>query len=72
MTTCPALPRCPFFNDRMAGRPSTAEMMKRHFCQDDFESCARWQVCSRLGRPAVPEDLFPNQVKRAAAILLAP
>lgn len=69
MADCPSLSGCPFFNDHMANRPVTAEMMKKHYCRSDHSQCARWMVASRLGRPAVPANLFPDQADRARAIL---
>jgi hypothetical protein len=69
MPDCPSLPRCPFFNDHMANRPATTEMMKKKYCLSDNSLCARWMVCSKKGKDAVPADLFPNQTDRIQAIL---
>lgn len=69
MAACPSLPRCPFFNDHMAGRPATADMMKHSYCESDNSHCARWMVASSRGKEFVPGDLFPNQVVRARAII---
>jgi len=69
MPECPSLPRCPFFNDHMATRPATADMMKKTYCRTDNAGCARWLVASTRGKEAVPADLFPNQVDRARVIV---
>jgi len=69
MPDCPSLPKCPFFNDHMAGRPATSEMMKVAYCHGDNSHCARWMIATALGKPAVPQDLFPSQVDRARALL---
>ena len=29
------LPKCPFFNDRMANKPVTAQMLKNQYCLDE-------------------------------------
>jgi hypothetical protein len=71
MPDCVCLPKCPFFNDRMAEMPALAKSMKKKYCQGDFAACARYMVFSRKGREAVPSDLFPNQTDRVAAILAA-
>jgi hypothetical protein len=71
MPDCPSLPKCPFFNDHMASRPATAEMMKSTYCHGDNRDCARWMIATALGKPAVPLDLFPSQVDRARALIQA-
>jgi hypothetical protein len=62
MADCPSLPKCPFFNDRMANRPAMANMMKLKYCQTDNSQCARWKVSQAKGGPAVPGDLYPNEL----------
>lgn len=69
MADCICLPRCPFFNDRMASKPAMATMYKQQYCQGDSTHCARHIVFTALGREFVPENLFPNQVDRAKQIL---
>jgi hypothetical protein len=69
MANCECLEKCPFFNDKMANRPATANLMKKQFCQDDFASCARYQVFKAKGREAVPLDLFPAQRDRVQELL---
>jgi hypothetical protein len=69
MRVCDLLSGCAFFNDKMQGMPSTAEMIKERLCRGDHSTCARHMVCEKLGRPRVPADLFPNDVPRAHRIL---
>lgn len=69
MADCVCLPRCPFFNDRMANMPSMAQQYKKRYCQGDSADCARHMIFSTLGRDHVPPGLFPNQVDKAWAIL---
>jgi hypothetical protein len=69
MADCICLPRCPFFNDRMAGKPSTADVYKQKYCKGDSNDCARHIVFTALGKGAVPSDLYPNQKDRAMAIV---
>ena len=71
MSNCVCLPACPFFNDRMAEIPVTAGLLKKRFCVDRFDLCARYQVFSKLGREGVPGDLYPTQTQRVEAILAA-
>ena len=71
MAECTMLPKCIFFNDKMASMPASATMMKERFCLKDSSTCARFMVCSALGREAVPADLFPSNAQRAQTILAA-
>lgn len=67
MADCEKMERCLFFNDRMADRPATAELMKNRFCRREKSSCARYQVASS-GKP-VPPTLYPNQTDRVREIV---
>lgn len=69
MNECECVPKCPFFHDRMAEKPATANLMKAQFCQGDNSGCARYMVFKALGGSAVPADLFPSQAKRALDII---
>jgi hypothetical protein len=53
----------------MANMPSTAEVYKKIYCQQDFEKCARYQVVQRLGREFVPPNLYPNEQERAGQLI---
>jgi len=44
-------------------------IFKKNYCQGDNSKCARFMVFKKLGKPAVPADLFPNMVDRANKIL---
>lgn len=69
MADCECLSGCPFFNDRMASAPATANLFKKTYCQGDNTNCARHVVFKALGKPNVPGDLFPNQLDRAKNIV---
>ena len=69
MVNCECLKACPFFNDKMANTPVTAEIYKKKFCLGDNAKCARYFVFKALGKPSVPSDLYPNQMERAKRIL---
>lgn len=70
MAECECLPKCPFFNDRMADKPATASMIKKQYCLGDNTGCARHQVKVVAGAEAVPSDLYPVQVDRVQGILV--
>ncbi len=69
MADCKRLEKCPFFNDRMAARPATAELFKIEYCRSEPERCARYRVAEVLGPERVPGDLFPSQVERVDELL---
>jgi len=69
MAECECLPKCPFFHDRMANKPATAQIMKNQFCLGDSSQCARHMVFLSAGGQHVPLDLFPSQTERVPAIL---
>jgi hypothetical protein len=65
MAECPSLSTCKFFTGKMERMPSVSLYLKRQFCQGDNSTCARWMVLQALGKGSVPDDLFPNEPKRA-------
>lgn len=71
MAECECLPGCPFFNDKMASKPATAQIMKKQYCLGDNERCARHQVKVAAGSNKVPPDLFPSETERVSGILSA-
>lgn len=71
MAECECLQGCPFFNDRMQNMPALANIMKKRYCMNDFGSCARHMIFEKLGKEAVPSDLYPNQADKAREILAA-
>lgn len=71
MADCPNLAGCPFFNDKMANMPATAESYKNRYCKDDYVNCARYKVCMALGKEKVPGTLFPNMHEAAEKLIAA-
>jgi hypothetical protein len=66
---CECLPGCPFFNNHMKNMPKMSERLKTKYCLNDFHACARHRVFIKLGKPAVPTDLFPHQQEVADKLL---
>ena len=69
MATCECLEKCDFFNDKMANMPSTANIIKRKYCEGDNLECARYVVYKVLGKEGVPSDMFPTQIERAKELI---
>lgn len=69
MPECDLLEKCPFFNRTLPKMPTPAEMFKDLYCRRNFYICARYLVAKKLGREAVPLDLFPNHEAKARELL---
>ncbi len=69
MADCECLGSCPFFNDQMKDLDGVAALFKRRYCLGDNSDCARHMVLKQLGKPAVPANLYPNNVERARLII---
>lgn len=69
MAECECLSTCLFFNDKMADKPATSEMLKRRYCLGDNSGCARFIVRQALGANKVPTNLYPNQKDKALEII---
>lgn len=69
MSNCLFTEKCPFFNDKMATKPSMMSFLKKKYCLSDFEECARLIVRTKVGPQNVPVDLFPHQSEKIENIL---
>ena len=69
MADCDRLPTCIFFNDRMENMPTVAALLKRQYCQGNFEACARFRVAAKVGSTSVPANLFPQDSAAADRIV---
>jgi hypothetical protein len=71
MADCPSLEKCPFFNDKMAGKTGIINMYKRKYCKDDYNNCARWMISSTVGKEHTTLNIYPNMVDKAKEIINA-
>ena len=69
MAHCELLQICPFFGGRMPITDGLGALYKQRYCVGDNSTCARYVVFKKLGREAVPEDLYPNMTRQAQEIL---
>jgi len=69
MPDCICLPGCPFFNDKMSGDAGMGAIYKHKYCQGDNTNCARFYVFTKLGKGMAPNDLYPNMLDKAKAIV---
>lgn len=69
MGECRLARTCLFFQDKMGSKQALGDIYKKRYCLGDYTICARYLVCSKLGRSAVPSDLYPNQSERAQEMI---
>jgi hypothetical protein len=43
--------------------------VKKEYCTDNFQACARYMVLQSVGGDFVPNDLQPDQEERAKEII---
>jgi hypothetical protein len=69
MADCEILEGCLFFNDKMKDSEGLGALYKKKYCLGDNSECARYMVFRKLGRHAIPANLYPNMIDRANEIL---
>ncbi len=69
MPDCECLKGCPFFNDKMPDSSGLGSIFKKKYCLGDNSQCARYMVFKKLGKPAVPANLYPNMHDEAKKII---
>jgi hypothetical protein len=53
----------------MKDNEGLGELYKQKYCLGDNTECGRYMVFKKLGRPSVPDDLYPNMYERARKIM---
>lgn len=72
MAECECVPKCDFYNGRMArAMPAAVEIMKQKYCLGDSSQCARYMVRQALGSARVPADLIPTEIEKAKRLIQA-
>ncbi len=69
MADCVFLRKCAFFQGKLSEMPIAVGLFKDLYCLRDHSICARYIVRTKLGKEAVPSDLFPHHEERAMAII---
>ena len=57
MKNCEMIEKCPFFNDKMSGKPGIGKMYKKRYCMNDNSDCARYMVVKAIGADKTPSAL---------------
>ena len=66
---CPNIEKCPFFTGKMADDTGLGHIYKTKYCKGDYQNCARYKVCAKLGKEKVPLTLYPNMHEKADEII---
>ena len=61
---CKNVERCP-----MPLEEGVGPIFKKHYCMNNWDNCARFQVMSTVGGAHVPRTLLPNMNDEARAII---
>lgn len=69
MARCELVQGCFFTMDFSNNMPSRLAVIKRTYCNHDFEKCARFRVFKTYGQESVPEDLDPADLESATEII---
>lgn len=69
MADCECLAGCLFFNDKMPDSEGMGAIYKKKYCMGNNADCARYMVFKKLGKAAVPQNLYPNMHDRAKEII---
>ena len=82
MQGCEKKDNCVFFAGTLKGMPSISNRLKKQYCMDDKDSCARYMVHKKLMNGFAPKDdsamsfidmemktMFPNETPKAEKII---
>ena len=69
MARCELVQGCFFTMDFSNNMPSRLAVIKRTYCNQDFEKCARFIVFKAHGAEQVPNDLDPSDIELAESII---
>ena len=71
MAMCEKFEKCPFYQGKMDCEKGLGAMYKKHYCEGDKTTCARYIVSTQCGPQFVDNNLYPNMDKKAQEILAA-
>ncbi len=66
---CVFLDKCPFYNGKLSGQQGVGAIIKRKYCEDNSEACARFRAAMTIGPEQVPDTLFPNMNDLADSLI---
>jgi len=69
MAQCELVQGCFFTTDFSNNMPSQVALIKRAYCNNDFEGCARYFVAKNLSSDHVPNDLDPTDIVAAHQLI---
>jgi len=66
--TCEHVEGCSFLIRKSETVPLVVGLMKKRYCANDKEKCARYGLAQQFGLEAVPDTLWPNDDATARKI----
>ena len=70
MEPCEKLSGCAFYQGHMIATSGIGDILKKKYCEaGNKENCARYQVCTQLGKEYLDNTLFPNMTDRAQEMI---
>jgi hypothetical protein len=69
MAKCDLVQGCHFTTDFSNKMPSQLAVIKREYCNQNFQECARYITALRLDSENVPHDLHPSDIEQADLII---
>lgn len=66
---CDRLEICASFRTEMKRLPAMMHVIQDKYCAGDSQLCARKLIAVSMGAQGVPDDLYPNDMGRAARLL---
>ncbi len=70
MKHCEFIEKCLFFNNKLKNMPKATDSLKAMYCKWNYAKCARYKIAVTLGPSAIPDDLFPGDIKQADELLI--
>lgn len=71
MNKCPRASECPLFKNSLVEDVDLTDLLKRVYCNNDFENCARYFISRNFGVDRMPDDLKPYQSTKAKQLYLS-
>ena len=69
MEKCEWFDACDEFKKTVLIVPSMVEFVRLKYCHGNRCICARYTILKALGESAIPDDISPNEVKRALELI---
>ena len=69
MAKCEMVQQCIFTTDFANNLPAQIALIKRTYCNQGYEFCARYLTAKHINQDAVPTNLHPADISQALKII---